>query len=1291
LQDNCQQILTARCAQILLLRRTLLLLFWATLQQKDSMMKKRYTLSAILILAASTFYLNNSVKSSEQTQNKTFPELKAQAFQAAGFAVSPAVRDFAPAQPDAGNASRRAGRAEQQTREVPNKVPFRKQIENAAPDVENNLARVSAAPMPAPALSFEGLSSNDNAAAYGFRIFPPDANGDVGPNHYVQAVNALVRVFDKQGVALTPPFKLSSLFAPLETPCSRRDDGDPIVLYDPLADRWIYSQFCTNFPPFRQLVAVSKTGDPTGAFYVYEFVMPNVKMNDYPKFGVWTDAYYMSADEFFGGDYAGSGAFAFDKRKLLAGDPSASYVYFDLASPTTVRIGGLLPADLDGLNPPPAGAPHIFVGYTATEYGDAADALRLFEFRPDFANPAASTFTERSESPIRAAPFDPTSPEGRTDILQPAPGEALDAQSDRLMYRAAYRNFGAQDALVLNQTVRVSPPGAPYRAGVRVYELRRNLFFTPPSLPFTIREQATVGDSSASRWMAAAAQDHQGNLAVGYSFGSEEKKPSIFYTGKLASEPAGAFRSEAVLISGTGVQTAFGFRWGDYSQMSVDPVDDCSFWYTNQYYTAQSQEESPFGWLTRIGKFRFPECANAPRATITGAVTNAATGAPISNATVTASAFFRSTNAAGSYGNLLVLPGGYSVTASAKGFRSQTVEVTVADGQTATQNFALQPAAVLENGATEIVSESCAANRAIEPGETVTLNIALRNTGAADAANLTATLQPTGGVSNPSAAQNYGALAAGGASVSRAFTFTAAPDLNCGAPVTLTLHLRDGAENLGAVSINLQTGEKRIALAENFNARSPNALPVGWTSAATGAQQRWSVSTNRFQSPRSSAFSPAPNQAGVNELVSPVFQINSPQAEISFRNWYDLETTFLRNRLYDGAVLEIKIGAGAWQDIEAAGGAFLQGGYDGTIDGCCQNPLAGRRGWAGRSGVNQTSEFVTARAKLPASAAGQNVQLRWRVGTDIGTFREGQYIDDLVVADGYVCSCRTAAQNQAPFDFDGDGKTDFSIFRPTDAADDADFFVRQSGNDSLTGAAWGSAGDRAVVADYDGDGKADFAVFRPSSGTWFILQSRSQTIWTQNFGAPGDILAPTDFDGDGKSDIAVFRPSNGTWFVAKSSNGEMISKQFGAPGDLPTQADYDGDGKTDFAVFRPSSGTWFVAQSSDDGFRAAQFGASGDKPVAGDYDGDAKADFVVFRPSNATWYLLRSQAGFTAVQFGISDDKLLQADFDGDGRRDIAVYRGGNWFYLESATGAFRAAQFGAASDTPVPSIFAHF
>ena len=1222
----------------------------------------------------------------QNRQTVNFSEIRPQSVKAASVGVSEKVGSFAPASPEDGISGKRT--ADEKTRAVPNREPFRKQTKDVSPDAENNLANVSAVPMPAPSLSFNGLSSNDNAAAFGFRIVPPDTFGDVGPNHYVQAVNALIRVFDKKGNPLTPPFKLNKLFERLETPCSRRNDGDPIVLYDALADRWLFSQFCTQFPPFRQMVAVSRTGDPTGEYYIYEFVMPNIKLNDYSKIGVWSDGFYMATDQFIGGDYAGTGVFAFDKAKMLKGESDAGFIYFDLASPSTIRLGGLLPIDFDGLNAPPAGAPNVFVGFTATEYGDVQDAIRLFDFRADFQNPNNSTFTERVESPLAVAPFDPTSPDGRADISQPAPGEKLDSQSDRLMYRAAYRNFGSHESLIFNQTVRTSPASANYRAGVRVYELNRNLLSAAPFSPFTVRENATVGGNDTNRWMASAAQDHQGNIAVGYSASGEEKMPSIFYTGKAANEPGGTFRAETALVTGTGVQKAFGFRWGDYSAMSIDPADDCSFWLTNQYYTLESQNESDFGWLTRIGKFKFDECSPAPRAEIVGAVKNSETDQPIAGAVITAnSVYSRSANSAGSYDKFLLLPGTYTLTAVAEGFRPQSFTVTIADGQILTQDFALEPTTLFEEGDLNISAESCAPNNAIDPSETITANIGLSNIGAGKTKNLTATLLPVGGVTAPSQPQNYGVLA-NGVRIYHPFTFTASPNLRCGAEISLTFQLQDGTENLGTITINRSIGKPRIAFRENFVFGTPN-LPTGWTTSADGGQETWKTVTNRHQTPPNSVFSPSPNQTGINELVSPVFGIKSAEAELTFRNWYELETTFLQNKLYDGSVLEIKIGDDNWQDIEAAGGVFLSGGYDGVIDSCCQNPLTGRRAWSGGSGANQAPEFITSKVKLPASASGNNVQLRWRVGTDIGTFREGQYIDDVTVNDGFECNCASSA-NRAPFDFDGDGRTDISVFRPSDNPNEADFYIRNSSDNSVQRAAWGSSGDKAVNADYDGDGKTDMAVFRPSSRTWFILQSSDFSIRIANFGLADDKLTPADYDGDGRADIAVFRPSNGFWYILQSSNNQFHARQFGISEDYPVAADYDGDGRADIAVFRPSAGIWYVSRSSDSGFTSIQFGANGDEPVVGDYDGDAKADFAVFRPSDRNWYLLRSHTGFTAVNFGLNDDKPLQGDFDGDGRADIAVFRPSNssWYVLKSSDNGFFGIQFGIKGDIAVSSIY---
>lgn len=754
------------------------------------------------------------------------------------MAVAPAL-----AQPVASKASRFAVSEElsslppDETEKPPDPGPETKTVplktfrvdaepEAAAPDpvVQDEAPPAFVSP---PSLSFAGLSSADNQTAFGFQVSPPDTVGDVGPNHYVQMVNLMFRVFDKAGNPLTAPLKVSSIFAPLGAPCGSRDDGDPIVLYDPLADRWMLSQFCTVADPFNhQVIAISKTPDPSGAWFLYDFAMPNNKFNDYPKFGVWTDAYYMTDNQFnqAGTAFLGAGVFAFDRARMLAGDPTAGYIYFDVENGNP-DIGGMLPADIDGLNPPAPGSPGIFSYFTATEFADPADALRLFAFHADFANPAASSFTELPESPVAVAPFDPRSPTGRDDIEQPAPASSaayLDSIADRLMNRLQYRNFGSHESLVVNHTVNVSgvAPTTPatHQAGVRYYELRRS-----GSGPFTVNEQATFAPDAHNRWMGSAAMDGSGNLAVAYSASSLTLPPSIYYAGRLASDPPnGLFQGEGILITGTGVQTNTGSRWGDYSALSVDPSDDCTFWFTTEYYTAASQAASSVGWLTRIGTFNLPDCTPAQSGTIQGTVRNSLSGLPIAGARVeTSNGFIRITDAAGNY-SMTVAAGTYDMTASATNYLGDSATgVTVANGGTTVQDFFLGPIPIIQAApGAAVTAEGCGTgNGAIDPGETVTVSLPVRNVGTANTSNLVATLLPGGGVTSPGPAQNYGVVVAGGPSVSRSFTFTASGA--CGGTVTATLQLQDGANNLGTVSYTFTLGSLN-PIAQTITASSGN-------------------------------------------------------------------------------------------------------------------------------------------------------------------------------------------------------------------------------------------------------------------------------------------------------------------------------------------------------------------------------------------------------------------------------------------------------------------------------------
>lgn len=562
--------------------------------------------------------------------------------------------------------------------EIPNGISY-----EYLPKVEDPVVRIPGirGTMPPPLITFAGIRSADNYASYGYRPIPPDTNGTVGPNHYLQTINILLRVWDKAGNALIPPIRMSSLFAPLGGQCADpHDNGDPIALYDHLADRWLVSQLAfrsPSSPPFHQCIAISQTGDPTGAYYIYDFIAQGTALNDYPHFGIWPDAYYMADNE--GGTPGPGGNYAFDRAKMLVGDPAATYIYFRTPNP----LDRFLPASLDG-PPPPAGTPNYFVKFLV-QAPPPTHSLRIFEFHADFDNPASSTFTERSDSPLSVAVFNQRS----ARIPQPPPGPAEDSLGDRLMHRLQYRNFGKYETLVVNHSVDIGGI-----AGIRYYELHRDV--TDPDAPFTIFDQTsfTLGDGT-HRWMGSAGMDHEGNLAVGYSVSSTTTFPSIRYAGRLAGCDPGLCLGEASLVEGSGVQTRpDAFRWGDYSGLSLDP-DGCRFWYTTEYYTLASQMSSPVGYLTRIGSFKFPDCTPPLQGTLRGTARDAVSGLPVAGVYIqTSGGYSQVTNASGAY-SILIPPGTGTVTAPRFAYQEASVSgVVVTNGGTTTQDFSLNPLAI---------------------------------------------------------------------------------------------------------------------------------------------------------------------------------------------------------------------------------------------------------------------------------------------------------------------------------------------------------------------------------------------------------------------------------------------------------------------------------------------------------------------------------------------------------------------------------------------------------------------
>ncbi len=672
------------------------------------------------------------------------------------------------------------------------------------------------AAMPAPMLTFEGISNADNENEYSVPIQPPDTNGDIGPDHYVHAVNRLFQVFDRDGNPVTAALPLSDLFTGCDCLCDGLGSGDVIVLYDPLADRWLISEIAFDIgidpetlsavpaPPFHQCIAISTTGDPSGDYYIYDFAIPGDWLNDYPKFGVWPDAYYMTDNQYNVSKEIphGTGMFAFDRVKMLAGDPSAGLIYFDLED-VDGAIDGMLPADLDG-PPPPAGAPNYFMAFMADEYGDPqGDALRIFEFHADFARPHLATITERPESPLTVAAFDPQlfcAVSERDCIPQPVPADSasyLDALSDRLMHRLQYRNFGGHESLVVNHTVDVGSN----HAGIRYYELRRTL----PAGVFTVHEQASYAPDAHHRWMGSAAMDWQGNLAVGYSVSSTNLFPAIRYAGRLASDlPGGLFQGETTLQAGGGAQTGTDSRWGDYSMLAVDPTDECTVWYTQQYYAASGDQD----WQTKVGTFKFTGATAAPKGTLQGAVTDAVSGLPISNAVVrTANGFVRTTDGAGGY-SMTLPPGSYDVTASEKVHESVTVSgVVVSNAAVTTQNFILDRVPVLELVMTAFADSG--GNSAVDVNECIALTLTLQNNGAAAASNIVAQLASvTPAVAVAEALTTYPDLPVGNsAGNNQTLRVSVAPGFTCGAPVELLLTVtHNGGTNFVPVALASGSG-----------------------------------------------------------------------------------------------------------------------------------------------------------------------------------------------------------------------------------------------------------------------------------------------------------------------------------------------------------------------------------------------------------------------------------------------------------------------------------------------------
>ncbi len=453
-------------------------------------------------------------------------------------------------------------------------------------------ARVPAA-IPSPSNSFDGVGNGFTGPQGTFTVTsaPSDPNGTVGPQDYVQIVNTDFAIFNKDasrgavGTVRYGPVQINTLWSGFGGLCQTDNDGDPIVVYDSIANRWLITQFAVTNPNpnYYQCIAVSTGSDPTGTYNRYAFSYANFP--DYPKFGLWPDAYYGTFNLFdsTGTTFLGAQVCAFDRTSMLSG-ASATQQCFTTSS----SYGSLLPSTLLGTTQPPAGSPNYLLALNTTT------SLGLWKFHVDWSTPSNSTFTGPTN--IAVASYAQACG-GGTCIPQSGTTNQLDSLGDRLMYRLEYRNFGSYESLVVDHSITAGSS-----VGMRWYEIR-----SPGGTP-TVFQSGTYAPDANYRWMGSIAQDKSADMAMSYSISSSSTHPGISYTGRLASDSPGTMgQGEASLIVGGGSQTGGLTRWGDYSSISVDPSDDCTFWFTNQYIPSNGS----FNWKTRIGSFKFSSCGGS--------------------------------------------------------------------------------------------------------------------------------------------------------------------------------------------------------------------------------------------------------------------------------------------------------------------------------------------------------------------------------------------------------------------------------------------------------------------------------------------------------------------------------------------------------------------------------------------------------------------------------------------------------------------------------------------------------
>jgi len=706
---------------------------------------------------------------------------------------------------------------------------------------------------------------------------PPDVNGHVGPTQYVQWNNTSLAVFGKGGALFYGPAAGSTLFQSLGGPCATHNDGDPVVNYDILASRWVLSQFVVEASPnaSHQCIAVSMSSDALGGYYLYDFVTDPVNFVDYPHIGVWPDGYYMTAHVFnaAGTALVAARVYVFEREKMIAGKP-ARMQQKDLQKDGVEVQYGFLPADLDSTTPPPAGEASFVLGPNGqfTNQTDSARVAVTWGTTPTIALTESVISTVGIVSP--PCVNNTSAQDFRDCVPQPAPAVGTDYLDDieyHFMYRLAYRNFGGSP---VQESIVASAPTAgsastPGHGAIKWIEFRNagNSTTTP-----TVFQSGTFDPDTAYRWLPSIAMDKDHNIALGYSKSSTAIKPGIYLTGRLGTDTLNTMGAEATVMAGAGSQTAgAGNRWGDYSAMTLDPIDQCTFWYTNEYL----KTNGAFNWSTRIASYKFPSCTPSPAwGAVSGTVTSCSSGLPLSGVVVTLSNGSSGVSGFSGAYSIQVPPGTYTASAADADRNCTTgspatVSVTVASSGTVTQNFCMSGTSNLQTNGVTINDASPGNNNGIiNRNECIKLTVPLKNNGCGNETAISATLTTaTPGVTVTQGSSSYANLAVDASgSNTTPFQFQTASTFACGTVINFTL------------TVNSASGSKALGITlPTCGGGANQTIPSGFLSSADPTQTD-RISRNGIPSTCSGKASPGGGFTGTKYYKAFTFTNNSAVA-----------------------------------------------------------------------------------------------------------------------------------------------------------------------------------------------------------------------------------------------------------------------------------------------------------------------------------------------------------------------------------------------------------------------------